>query len=203
MATTIYSVQYNAGSGEVKYVGSISDYQDGGTTDIIPMTKQEAEQLLQDLDHYVRTKEQFGNGTPEEREQALWAYDHKEWGFQIDELELPDEEDDEDAGFSSCTRNQVLAMAAEANDVEIYRFEYEDCTAEDVCSHNIAPLNIEVSDLPDVFPGVVKLMTESEYNDSVWDDMDEVADFSDRYGDGNAKVLVVIVPLQFYKDLEN
>lgn len=65
------------------YVGSILDYKAGGMSDFIPMSKKEAEQLLQDLDNYVRNEEQF-----KDREAALWSYEHKGWGFAIDELEI-------------------------------------------------------------------------------------------------------------------
>ncbi len=60
-----------------RYVGSVSDYISGGFCDPIYMTKEQAEELVAELDNYVRNEEDFGAN----REQALYAYEKKEWGF--------------------------------------------------------------------------------------------------------------------------
>jgi hypothetical protein len=85
-----YSVQYfpNGNMVDARYVGSLADYKDGGTCDFIPMGRKEAEQLLQDLDNYVRNEEQFTD-----RDAVLYAYEHNEWGFAIDELEITEKDD--------------------------------------------------------------------------------------------------------------
>ena len=77
--TVIYSP--NGDDANDRYVGSVSDYQAGGFPDPIRMTKEEADELLQELDNYVRNEEDFGSD--ENREQALWTYDKNEWGFCI------------------------------------------------------------------------------------------------------------------------
>jgi len=78
-----YAVVYYPNGQEMKYVGSVADYQDGGFADPVMMTKEEAEQLVADLDHYVRNEEQFSD-----RDAALWAYEHKEWGFGVEEFDV-------------------------------------------------------------------------------------------------------------------
>ncbi len=77
--TVIYSP--NSNDADDRYVGSVSDYQAGGFQDPIRMTKEEADALLQELDNYVRNEEDFGSD--DNREQALWAYDHSDWGFCV------------------------------------------------------------------------------------------------------------------------
>ena len=77
--TVIYSP--NGDDANDRYVGSVSDYVAGGFPDPIRMTKEDAEELLQELDNYVRNEEDFGND--DNRDQALWAYDKNEWGFCI------------------------------------------------------------------------------------------------------------------------
>lgn len=76
-----WAVTYSPNENEIRYVGSVNDYKDGGFVDPILMGKQEAESLLEALDHYVRNEEKFFD-----KETALWAYEHKEWGFGIEEL---------------------------------------------------------------------------------------------------------------------
>lgn len=78
-----YTVIYSPNSDDAndRYVGSVSDYVAGGFPDPIRMAKEDAEELLQELDNYVRNEEDFGSD--DNREQALWAYDKNEWGFSI------------------------------------------------------------------------------------------------------------------------
>lgn len=62
-----------------RYVGSVSDYCDGGYVDPILMSKEQAEELLSELDNYVRNEEDFDGC----REEALYRYEKNEWGFVI------------------------------------------------------------------------------------------------------------------------
>lgn len=77
-----YAVCYFPNATEIRYVGSVSDYIGGGFADPVLMCKEDAESLLDELDNYVRDKEVFSD-----RDAALYAYDHNEWGFGIEELD--------------------------------------------------------------------------------------------------------------------
>lgn len=86
-----YAVVYNAGNDESKYVGSLSEYKCGEfSADPILMSEEEANELMKDLDNYVRNVEYIGK-TDEDNEQAHWAYDKHEWGFNIEEFDVEDE----------------------------------------------------------------------------------------------------------------
>lgn len=85
-----YAVVYNGGNNESKYVGSLSDYKSGEfSANPILMSEDEANELLKELDNYVRNVEFIGD-TNEDNEQVHWAYEKHEWGFQIEELEIND-----------------------------------------------------------------------------------------------------------------
>ena len=78
-----YAVVYNSGS-ESKYVGSLSDYKCGEfSADPILMGEKEAAELMIAIDTYVRNEEYIGN-SDEDNEQAHFAYENGEWGFQIE-----------------------------------------------------------------------------------------------------------------------
>jgi hypothetical protein len=80
-----YAVVYNSGS-ESKYVGSLSDYKCGEfSADPILMSEEDANELLYELDKYVR-KEEFADCT--DRDAALHSYYNSEWGFNVEELDI-------------------------------------------------------------------------------------------------------------------
>lgn len=83
-----YAVCYYPNKTDVRYVGSISDYKDGGFPDPVLMTKEEAEELAKNLDVYVRRDEEFAD-----RETSIAAYNAFEWGFGIEEFEDLDAEE--------------------------------------------------------------------------------------------------------------
>lgn len=86
-----YAVVYNGGNDVSKYVGSLSDYKCGEfSADPILMSEDEADELLNDLDNFVRNEEYIGK-TDEDNEQAHWAYEKGEWGFSIEEFDFEDE----------------------------------------------------------------------------------------------------------------
>ena len=86
-----YAVVYNGGNNESKYVGSLYDYKMREfNANPILMSEDEANELLKELDNYVRNVEFIGD-TNEDNEQAHWAYEKHEWGFQIEELDVEDE----------------------------------------------------------------------------------------------------------------
>lgn len=87
-----FAVVYNGGNDQEKYVGSVSDYISGEMSiDPILMSEEEANELLKELDSYVRNEEYIGK-TDEDNEQAHWAYEKGEWGFGIEDFDF-DEED--------------------------------------------------------------------------------------------------------------
>ena len=88
-----YSVKYFPNGNTSKYVGSIADYKDGGSTDFIPMSKEQARQLLSELNEYVKTE--YIGKNDDENEQAHYAFEKGEWGFAIDTIEIPDDDDKE------------------------------------------------------------------------------------------------------------
>lgn len=87
-----YAIMYFPNADTIKYVGSIYDYQQGGFPDPVLMTKEEAETTLKDLKEYV--KDEYIGKDDLDNEAAHYAFDKGEWGFAIDEIEIP--EDDED-----------------------------------------------------------------------------------------------------------
>lgn len=87
----IFAVRYTPGNDIDKYVGSVSDYKDGGFADPILMTEAEAEELLAELQDYVKT-ERIGKNDWE-NEVAHHAYEKGMWGFSIEEMPTPEEEE--------------------------------------------------------------------------------------------------------------
>lgn len=89
---SVFTVVYCAGNRfEDKFVASISDFEDGGFCDCeegMMMSEGEAIALKAELEDYVRTSGKFS-------QESIDAMEEHEWGFRIDEMELP--EDDEDA----------------------------------------------------------------------------------------------------------
>jgi len=80
-----YAVVYTNGN-ESKYVGSLSDYKCGEfSADPILMSEEDANELLYELDKYVR-KEEFADCT--DRDAALHSYYNSEWGFNVEELDI-------------------------------------------------------------------------------------------------------------------
>lgn len=79
-----YAVEYYPGGQVVKYVGSVSDYCDGGSDDAVMMTEDEANELIKDLNSYV--KNEYIGKTDEENEMAHWSFEKGEWGFGIEEF---------------------------------------------------------------------------------------------------------------------
>lgn len=89
-----YAVVYNGGNDESKYVGSLLDYKCGEFSAYpILMSEDEANELMKDLDNYVRNEEYIGK-TDEDNEQAHCAYEKGEWGFSIEDFNF-DEDGDE------------------------------------------------------------------------------------------------------------
>jgi len=85
-----YAVIYNGGNDESKYIGCLDDYKCGEfSADPILMSEDDANELMKDLDNYVRNEEYIGK-TDEDNEQAHWAYDNHEWGFQVEEFDIID-----------------------------------------------------------------------------------------------------------------
>lgn len=77
-----------------KYVGSLSDYKCGEMSiDPILMSEEEANELYEELDNYVRNEEYIGK-TDEDNEQAHWAYQKKEWGFTIEDMNFGEDGDE-------------------------------------------------------------------------------------------------------------
>ena len=82
-----YAVVFNDNQ-ESKYVGSLSDYKCGEfSADPILMSEEEATELFNELDRYVRDEEYIGKND-EDNEQAHWAYDNGEWGFSVEEFNI-------------------------------------------------------------------------------------------------------------------
>lgn len=76
-----------------KYVGSLSDYKYCEySADPILMSEDEANELLKELDNYVRNEEYLGD-TDEDNEQAHWSYEKGEWGFNIEDFDFEEEEE--------------------------------------------------------------------------------------------------------------
>jgi len=103
MNERIYAVRYISGNDNAeKYVGSISDYQDGGFADPVLMSEDEAQNLVLALNKYVREHE------PEE---SVEAFNRDEWGFAIEEIDIPvltDEDEDDEPSSAGLDRNNRL-----------------------------------------------------------------------------------------------
>ena len=91
----------------------------------------------------------------------------------------------------SYTREEVKKMAAQAAEVEIYRFNQADRYIRGIHTDNTASMDMKVDDLPDEFKGEVQLMDEEEYDNTLLANSSMSADFEDWYGNKKAKVLVI------------
>jgi hypothetical protein len=91
------------------------------------------------------------------------------------------------------TRQEVEKLAAQAAEVEIFRFTQQDRYIRGIHTDNTASMDMKVSDLPDEFKGDVQLMDEEEYANTILANSSMEADFADWYGDKDAKVLVVVL----------
>jgi len=81
-----FAVVYNGGNDQEKFVGSLMDYKAGEfSADPILMSEEEANELLEELDNYVRNEEYIGD-SDNENDAAHWNYEHGRWGFQVEEL---------------------------------------------------------------------------------------------------------------------
>lgn len=81
-----YAVVYFNEQGQDKYVGSLMDYKSGEfSADPILMSEEEANELLSDLNDYVRNKE-FKDD--ENADVALYAFEHGRWGFYVEDLDF-------------------------------------------------------------------------------------------------------------------
>ena len=85
----VYAVVYCAGNQfDDKYVASISDFQDGGFCDLaesMMMSEDTAIALKAELENYVRSSGKYS-------QESIDAMESHEWGFRIDEIELPEED---------------------------------------------------------------------------------------------------------------
>ena len=98
-------------------------------------------------------------------------------------------------------KTEIELMAAKAAEVEVYRFNQADQYIKGIHTDNTKSLDISIDNLPDEFDGMVELMTEQEYNDSVLANSSVSAEFEDWYGDKNAKVLVVVLTMDSAEEL--
>ena len=93
----------------------------------------------------------------------------------------------------SYTKEEVNKMAAQAAEVEIYRFTQQDRYIRGIHTDNTDSMDVKVDDLPDEFKGEVQLMDEEEYDNTLLANSSMSADFESWYGDKDAKVLVVVL----------
>ena len=93
-------------------------------------------------------------------------------------------------------------MAAQAAEVEIYRFNQADRYICGIHTDNTANMDMKVSDLPDEFNGDVQLMDEEEYANTILANSSMDADFADWYGNNDAKVLVVVLSYEIAEHLD-
>lgn len=100
------------------------------------------------------------------------------------------------------TRQEIEQMAAQAAEVEIYRFTQQDRYIRGIHTDNTASMDMKVGDLPDEFKGDVQLMDEEEYDSTILANSSMSADFEDWYGNKNAKVLVVVLSYESAEPLE-
>ena len=93
----------------------------------------------------------------------------------------------------SYTREEVKKMAAQAAEVEIYRFNQADRYIRGIHTDNTACMDMSIDNLPEDFTGQVELMDEEEYGNTILANSSMDADFEDWYGNRDAKVLVVVL----------
>ena len=106
-----FAVVYNGGNDQEKYVGSLMDYKAGEfSADPILMSEEEANELIKELDDYVRNEEYIGTNN-DENEVAHWSYVKGKWGFQIEELDI---EDDEEISINVRIGNRIQELRKEA-----------------------------------------------------------------------------------------
>ena len=101
----------------------------------------------------------------------------------------------------SYTREEVKKMAAQAAEVEIYRFNQADRYIRGIHTDNTACLDMSVDNLPDEFTGKVELMDEEEYDNTILANSSMDADFEDWHGSKDAKVLVVVLSYESAESL--
>ncbi len=100
------------------------------------------------------------------------------------------------------TRQEIEQLAAQAAEVQIFRFTELDKFVHGIHTDNTAGMDMKVDDLPEEFKGDVQLMDEEEYDDTILANSSMSADFEDWYGDKNAKVLVVVLSYDTAEPLE-
>ena len=91
------------------------------------------------------------------------------------------------------TRQEVQELAAQAAEVQIFRFTQLDRYIRGIHTDNTGGMDMNVADLPEEFKGDVQLMDEEEYDNTLLANSCTSADFEDWYGDKDAKVLVVVL----------
>ena len=91
------------------------------------------------------------------------------------------------------TRQEIEQLAAQAAEVQIFRFTQLDKFVHGIHTDNTGCMDMKVTDLPEEFKGDVQLMDEQEYDDTILANSSMCADFEDWYGDKDAKVLVVVL----------
>ena len=83
------AVEYFPDGNTIRFVGSMEDYRCGGLSDPVMMTRSEAEELVSQLDEFV--KHEYIGDNDSDNEQAHRAYEHKEWGFGVFEYDFDEE----------------------------------------------------------------------------------------------------------------
>lgn len=72
-----------------RYIADLDSFEHDGfpnaDSDEFFFTKTEADELIAKIDNYVHTSGKYN-------EDAIWAWDHKEWGVYADEFYVPDED---------------------------------------------------------------------------------------------------------------
>lgn len=95
--------------------------------------------------------------------------------------------------MNTYTRNEIKKMAEQTADVEIYRFTQADRYIRGIHTDNTVGMDMTVDELPDEFKGIVQMMDEDEYENTLLANSCMSADFEDCHGDKYAKVLVVVL----------
>lgn len=101
----------------------------------------------------------------------------------------------------SYTKEEVKKMAAQAAEVEIYRFNQADRFVRGIHTDNTACLDMSIDNLPEDFTGQVELMDEEEYGNTILANSSMDADFEDWHGSKDAKVLVVVLSYESAESL--
>lgn len=137
-----YAVIYYPNGNENKYVGSISDYQDGGVADPVLMSKAEAEELMADLTEYV--KNEYIGKNDADNEQAHYAFEQGQWGFDIEVFDLEEEltydvvfndnESTNSKGMQSTKVDAILYVKLYNGTNESYFADYKGGVVQVVCN---------------------------------------------------------------------